>query len=110
MELMIIKIGVDVHSKSYSLCAMEPVLGGKHTVLRAGKIEADSALVVKFIEQLKKDVGNAREEPIEFDIECGYEADWVFPLQGAGRCRSYLPCAGTCYNAKSEGRQANQER
>ena len=25
----ILKIGMDVHSTSYTLCAMEPVLGGK---------------------------------------------------------------------------------
>ena len=25
----ILKIGMDVHSKTYTLCAMEPVIGGK---------------------------------------------------------------------------------
>lgn len=31
----ILKIGMDVHSTSYTLCAMEPVLGGEDRIFAA---------------------------------------------------------------------------
>ena len=66
----IIKIGMDVHCKSFSLCAVEPVLSAEDNVLAVQNTVADYRAVVKFIEALKRKLG----EDDTYDITCGYEA------------------------------------
>ena len=49
----IIKIGMDVHSTNYTLCAMEPVLGSDERVFGEIQVEPDYKEVVAFIASLK---------------------------------------------------------
>lgn len=62
----IIEIGMDVHKKTYSLCAILKETG---EVLAETKISADTKLIMKFIENVKKMV----DDP-EVEIKTGYEA------------------------------------
>lgn len=66
----IIKIGMDVHSKNYTLCAMEPVIGEEDRVFANIQVTADYKNVLMFIEDLKLKLGPDN----EYDIVCGYEA------------------------------------
>ena len=53
----IIKIGMDVHSTNYTLCAMEPVLGSDDRVFGEIQVEPDYKEVVAFIASLKLKLG-----------------------------------------------------
>ena len=66
----IIKIGMDVHSKNYILCAMEPVIGEEDRIFANIQVTADYKNVLMFIEELKLKLGLDN----EYDIVCGYEA------------------------------------
>lgn len=66
----IIKIGMDVHSTNYTLCAMEPVIEAEDRVFANIKVTPDSKNVLQFIENLKKKLGPSD----TYSIECGYEA------------------------------------
>ena len=66
----IIKIGMDVHSKNYTLCAMEPVIGEKDRIFANIQVTADYKNILMFIEQPKMKLGMSD----EYDIQCGYEA------------------------------------
>lgn len=66
----IIKIGMDVHSKNYTLCAMEPVIGEDDRIFATIQVTADYKNVLMFIEELKFKLGLDN----EYDIVCGYEA------------------------------------
>lgn len=66
----IIKIGMDVHSKNYTLCAMEPVIGEEERVFATIQVTADHKNILLFIEDLKLKLGLDN----EYDIQCGYEA------------------------------------
>ena len=66
----IIKIGMDVHSKNYTLCAMEPVIGAEDRIFANIKITPDYKNILMFIENLKLKLGLND----TYDIECGYEA------------------------------------
>ena len=66
----IIKIGMDVHSKNYTLCAMEPVIGEEDRIFANIQVTADYKNILMFIEQLKMKLGMYD----EYDIQCGYEA------------------------------------
>ena len=66
----IIKIGMDVHSKNYTLCAMEPVIGGEDRVFANIQVTADYRNILMFIENLKGKLG----PDDRYDIVCGYEA------------------------------------
>lgn len=66
----ILKIGMDVHSKTYTLCAMEPVIGAQDRVFANIQVTADYKNILMFIEDLKCKLGLCD----EYDIECGYEA------------------------------------
>ena len=66
----IIKIGMDVHSKNYTLCAMEPVIGEEDRIFATIQVTADHKNILMFIEQLKMKLGVHD----EYDIQCGYEA------------------------------------
>lgn len=82
----IIKIGIDVHTTSFTLCALDPSLSLNHQVLFNIKVAPDYRKIVKAINQLKK-----RISPDECEIECGYEAGCLgYSLK---RC---LNAAGIC--------------
>ena len=66
----ILKIGMDVHSKNYTLCAMEPTIGAENRIYANVQVEPDYKNILKFVENLKTKLG----ESDEYDIECGYEA------------------------------------
>lgn len=66
----IIKIGMDVHSTNYTLCAMEPVIGSEDRIFANIKVTPDYKNVIQFIENLKKKLGTSD----KYSIECGYEA------------------------------------
>lgn len=66
----ILKIGMDVHSTNYTLCAMEPTIGAEDRVFGNIQIAPDYREVICFIESLKMKLGLDD----EYSIECGYEA------------------------------------
>lgn len=66
----IVKIGMDVHSTNYTLCAMEPVLDGEDRIFANIQVTPDYKNVIQFISQLKNKLGAAD----TYSIECGYEA------------------------------------
>ncbi|WP_290451680.1 IS110 family transposase [Faecalibaculum rodentium] len=65
----IIKIGMDVHKDSFTLCAMEPKFGGKDTVFSTIKTGPHADLVVDYIDHIREKM-----QDDDLDIECGYEA------------------------------------
>ena len=67
----ILKIGMDVHTTNYTLCAVEPILGAEENVLAQVQIEPDYRLVIQFVKRLKERLGVSDKE---CDILCGYEA------------------------------------
>ena len=68
--LRIIKIGLDVHSTTYSICAVEPRIGEKDDILASTTAPADCKYILMFIENLKWKLGTDN----DYDIVCGYEA------------------------------------
>ena len=66
----ILKIGMDVHSTNYTLCAMEPVIGAEDRVFANIQVTPDYKNILMFIEELKLKLGVSD----TYDIECGYEA------------------------------------
>ena len=66
----IVKIGMDVHSTNYTLCAMEPVLDGEDRIFTNIQVTPDYKNVLQFIENLKNKLGSDD----SYSIECGYEA------------------------------------
>ena len=66
----IIKIGMDVHSTNYTLCAMEPTIGAEDRVFGEVQVAPDYKEVICFIESLKMKLGLDN----NYSIECGYEA------------------------------------
>ena len=66
----IVKIGMDVHSTNYTLCAMEPVLDGEDRIFANIKVTPDYKNVIQFISKLKNKLGASD----TYSIECGYEA------------------------------------
>ena len=63
----IIYIGMDVHKKTYSLCALLKETG---EIIGETKIPADVSLIIKFIENAKKSVDSD-----DVQIKTGYEAE-----------------------------------
>ena len=66
----IIKIGMDVHSENYTLCAMEPTIGAEDRIFGEIQVAPDYKEVICFIESLKMKLGIDN----KYSIECGYEA------------------------------------
>jgi len=64
----ILKIGMDVHTKNYTLCAVEPVLGQEENILAQTQVAPDYKLVLDFIKKLKT---QQRVTDKECDIVCG---------------------------------------
>ena len=81
----IIKIGMDVHSTNYTLCAMEPTIGAEDRIFGEIQVAPDYKEVLCFIESLKMKLGFSD----DYSIECGYEAGCLgytlyHQLTGAG--------------------------
>lgn len=81
----IIKIGMDVHSKNYTLCAMEPTIGAEDRIFGEVQVAPDYKEVICFIESLKMKLSSCD----DYSIECGYEAGCLgytlyHQLTGAG--------------------------
>ena len=81
----IIKIGMDVHSTNYTLCAMEPTIGAEDRIFGQVQVAPDYKEVICFIESLKMKLGFFD----HYSIECGYEAGCLgytlyHQLMGAG--------------------------
>ncbi|MBR5758391.1 MAG: IS110 family transposase [Thermoguttaceae bacterium] len=70
MNAIVIKIGMDVHSVNYTLCALTPILGADDCVLATVQVAPDYKNVLSFIENLKDKLGREN----KYDIQCGYEA------------------------------------
>ena len=66
----IIRIGMDVHSTNYTLCAMEPIIGEDDRIFATVDVKPDYKNILLFIENLKMKLGVDN----EYDIQCGYEA------------------------------------
>lgn len=66
----IIKIGMDVHSTNYTLCALEPMIGVDDRVFANIKVTPDYKNILMFIDNLKQKLGPSD----DYLIECGYEA------------------------------------
>ena len=48
----ILKIGMDVHSKNYTLCAMEPLIGEEDRIFANIQVTSDYQNVIQFIDKL----------------------------------------------------------
>ena len=68
MNIRIIKIGMDVHSTNYTLCAMESKWNEPNELIRIVQVEPTIENIVKFIDELKTKLGK------EIDVTCAYEA------------------------------------
>ena len=66
----ILKIGMDVHTTNFTLCAMESIIGEDDRVFATIKVTPDYKNILMFIENLKLKLGLND----EYDIQCGYEA------------------------------------
>lgn len=66
----ILRIGMDVHSTNYTLCAMEPIIGEDDRIFAAIDVAPDYKNILLYIENLKMKLGM----DYEYDIQCGYEA------------------------------------
>lgn len=76
---------MDVHSKNYTLCAMEPTIGSEDRIFGEVQVAPDYKEVICFIESLKVKLGIDN----KYSIECGYEAGCLgytlyHQLTGAG--------------------------
>ena len=66
----ILKIGMNIHTTNYTLCAMEPIIGEADSVFETIKVTSDYKNILLFIENMKMKLGLND----EYDIQCGYEA------------------------------------
>ena len=67
----ILKIGMDVHTTNFTLCAVEPILGQEANVLARATVGPDYKNIIDFISKLKNTL---KVTDKECDIQCGYEA------------------------------------
>ena len=63
------KIGMDVHSKNYTLCAMEPTIGSEDRFSVRYRLLQTIKRFICFIESLKMKLGFYD----DYSVECGYE-------------------------------------
>jgi Transposase and inactivated derivatives len=68
----ILKIGMDVHTTNYTLCALEAKFGQSDTVLANITVSPELRNVTDFIEKIKRKMDPYGKD--EIDVECGYEA------------------------------------
>ena len=102
----ILKIGMDVHSTSYTLCAMEPVLGGEDRIFANIQVTSDYRNVIQFIDKLKKSW--ALPTPIPSSVVMKLDA-WLLTLSSADQSRSQMHDSGTDNDADT-ARETGQNR
>ena len=68
----ILKIGMDVHTTNYTLCALESKFGEEDTVLANITVGPDHKNVLDFVRRIKEKMDPKGKDKI--DVECGYEA------------------------------------
>lgn len=68
----ILKIGMDVHTTNYTLCALESKFGQKDTVLANIITSPEHKNILDFIKKIKQKMDPYGRD--EIDVECGYEA------------------------------------
>ena len=68
----ILKIGMDVHTTNYTLCAMEDKFGEEGQVIAQVTVAPDYKLILNFIRRIKEKMDPQGKD--EIDVECGYEA------------------------------------
>lgn len=66
----ILKIGLDVHSTSYTICIREVLWSQEDKIWLNEKIEADYLEIIKLVKNVTAKIGKTD----DFDIEFGYEA------------------------------------
>ena len=49
----ILKIGMNIHTTNYTLCAMEPIIGEADSVFETIKVTSDYKNILLFIENMK---------------------------------------------------------
>ena len=62
----IIKIGMDVHSTNYTLCAMEPTIGAEDRIFGEIQVAPDYKVVIPFItssQELESNVSYLHRQP-----------------------------------------------
>ena len=68
----ILKIGMDVHTTNYTLCALESKFGEEDVVLANITVGPDHKNVLDFVRRIKEKMDPKSKDKI--DVECGYEA------------------------------------
>ena len=68
----ILKIGMDVHTTNFTLCALESKFGEEDQILANITVGPDHKNVLDFIRRIKEKMDPKRQD--EIDVECGYEA------------------------------------
>ena len=68
----ILKIGMDVHTTNFTLCALESKFGEEDQILANITVGPDHKNVLDFIRRIKEKMDPKGHD--EIDVECGYEA------------------------------------
>ncbi len=68
----ILKIGMDVHTTNFTLCALESKFGEEDQILANITVGPDHKNVLDFIRRIKEKMDPKGQD--EIDVECGYEA------------------------------------
>ena len=71
----IIRIGMDVHSTNYTLCAMEPIIGEDDRIFATVDVTPDYKNILMFIESLKMKLGIDNQYDILWWISCSVCSD-----------------------------------
>ena len=69
----IIKIGMDVHSTNYTLCAMEPTIGSEDRIFGELQVAPDYKEIIAFIDTLKLKLGLDNKVPWIYLISSAYK-------------------------------------
>ena len=99
----ILKIGMDVHSTSYTLCAMEPVLGGEDRIFANIQVTSDYRNVIQFIDKLKLF------RLLFHRVWLRSWMPWLLTLSSADQIRSQMHDSGTDNDADT-ARETGQNR
>lgn len=67
----IVKVGMDVHTTNYTLCAKEEIFGEKSRLIHEVQVEPEAKHILKFINKVRKQCKCSADE---MNIECAYEA------------------------------------
>ena len=68
----ILKIGMDVHTTNFTLCALESKFGEEDQIIANITVGPDHKNVLGFIKRIKEKMDPKGQD--EIDVECGYEA------------------------------------